>query len=374
MSSFRPKSVIVRPAERATGSVGHNSQDSDAATEDIGCREFAKSYSPYAYNTYGQVHRQSFVARRSSSNGSSPVRDAADHYKSRSTDDTVPSATPPACSNGPPLTARNRRQPRGLSMLVLPKSGQSIGSFTVDGFHRAACDVVGRGMISSRLTARGGLLVEVSSSSSARRLLKTETLCGISVDVLVPRSDQQNLGLIRDVTKWYTDEEVADRLSSQGVVQARRIKARARDGDVAASRDNAQPTDKVVLVFMPHEERPRYVILDAVEREVEEYRPEIPQCFECCRVGHIAKYCPFNVRCARCGGPHRSLLCDQRIRCPNCGQAHRANSRFCPAHQGRFYWQTSSTTTTAGDNHRVSSLHSVVQLPDKNRETDAVKE
>lgn len=260
-------------------------------------------------------------------------------------------------------------------MLVQPKSGQGIESFTVQGFHRATCDVVEHGLISSRLTARGGLLVEVTSASAARRLLRTETLCGVAVDVQVPRSDQHNVGLIRGVTKWYTDEEVADQLSSQGVVQARRVRTRARDGDQAAasSQDNGQPTDRVVLVFMPHEERPRYVTLDAVEREVEEYRPETPQCFECQRMGHVARHCPFNIRCARCGGPHPAVHCDQhRIRCANCGQGHRATYRLCPARQRRL--DLASFSSAGHAHHAVPNLQSVVQLPEKKRETDTSNE
>lgn len=372
MSLFHPRSVIYRPGCNDAPNC-LNSQSNGVRTEETTRQEVAKPYLPYMYNSYDQVHRQSSTARR---NSGRPLlsRDITGRYKGQ-VSNNVRHTPPPTSLDDLASTTRSRRPQRGLLMLVQPKSGQGIESFTVQGFHRATCDVVGHGLVSSRLTARGGLLVEVTSASAARRLLRTETLCGVAVDVQVPRSDQHNVGLIRGVTKWYTDEEVADQLSSQGVVQARRIRTRARDGDQAAasSQDNVQPTDKVVLVFMPHEERPRYVTLDAVEREVEEYRPETPQCFECQRMGHVARHCPFNIRCARCGGPHPTVYCDQhRIRCANCGQGHRATYRLCLARQRRL--DIASFSSAGHAHHVVPNLQSVVQLPEKKRETDTSNE
>ncbi|KAL3248677.1 hypothetical protein MRX96_056372 [Rhipicephalus microplus] len=377
MSLSRPSSAVHCLDRCDDQSYGRACQDTGATTKEIARQELAKPHLTYMYNNYDSDHRQSFVAKRKSSGRrASPSRYTVARHKGQLSNETVPSLTPPASLGGSILPTQNSRPLRGLLMLVQPKFGQSIESFTVDGFLRAACDVVSSGMISSRLTARGGLLVEVSSANVARRLLKTRTLCGLAVDVQVPRSDQQNVGLIRDVTKWYTDEEVADQLSSQGVVQARRVKTRPREGLKGAfvsSEDNAQPTDKVVLVFMPHEKRPRYVTLDAVDHEVEEYRPEVPQCYECHRVGHVARHCPFNLRCARCGGPHPAMHCDmQRMRCANCGQGHRATYRFCPARQR---WRGLRSANATGNAKSVlPNLQSVILLPDKKIEADTPTE
>ncbi|KAK8787510.1 hypothetical protein V5799_022710 [Amblyomma americanum] len=220
----------------------------------------------------------------------------------------------------------------GLLMLLTPRSGQDFASFTTGGFYKAVRSVVGTAMLlSSRSTVRGGLLVEVGSADAARKLFRTDKLCGVAVDVHIPRSDQRNVGLIHDVTKWYTDEEIAEQLSSQGVVHARRVRTRVREGSTSELR--AEATDKVMLVFMPNEERPRSVKLNAVDHEVEEYVSEVPQCFHCQRMGHVSKHCQFNTRCARCSGPHPTADCQalSPVRCANCGQGHFATWRNCPA-------------------------------------------
>lgn len=217
-------------------------------------------------------------------------------------------------------------------MLVQPKVGQSIESFTPSAFYEAACDVIGR-PLGSRVTSRGGLLVEVGSAEAARKLLKRETLCGIAVDVSIPRSYQYNVGRISGVTKWYTDEEIADQLSSQGVIQARRVNSRVKAETPESEPPRLEPSDSVELVFMPSDERPQRVTLAAIEHDVEDCNVEVPQCFHCQRMGHVSKHCLYNTRCGQCGGPHPTEDCTAvgTVRCANCGQGHLATFENCPA-------------------------------------------
>ncbi|KAH9380962.1 hypothetical protein HPB48_008181 [Haemaphysalis longicornis] len=187
---------------------------------------------PHPYNTYEDFSRRrnvrTFPISETRGRGRTPFGNVG---RGRG---WAPGAREPAANNS--STHDGQARNKGLLMLVQPKVGQSIESFTPSAFYEAACDVIGR-PLGSRVTSRGGLLVEVGSAEAARKLLKRETLCGIAVDVSIPRSYQYNVGRISGVTKWYTDEEIADQLSSQGVIQARRVNSR-----VKAETPESEPT------------------------------------------------------------------------------------------------------------------------------------
>lgn len=309
MAFRRPKSCSGGLPERRIATAGRSvHKDVGPGSANTSGGALGKPFPPpYPYNSYEDFGRRVRTFPIADTGGRAPAGRARGR-------------TPPGA---PELAAASANAgTRGLLMLVQPKMGQSIESFTPSAFFEAACDVVGR-PLGSRLTARGGLLVQVGSAEAARKLLKSEALCGIAVDVSVPRSQQHNVGRISGVTRWYTDEEIADQLSAQGVIQARRVKGRGG------------PSDAVVLVFMPGDERPRRVTLGAAEHDVEDCRDaQVPQCFHCQRMGHVAKHCLYNSRCGRCSGPHPSEDCTAQgatVRCANCGQGHLATLEDCPA-------------------------------------------
>ena len=76
---------------------------------------------------------------------------------------------------------------------------------------------------------------------------------------------------------------------------------------------------------------------DLILRHVDEYN-ELPICYNCSRIGHIAKYCKNEKRCMLCGEKHEHKNCNLvKPDCPNCKERgiikslrdHSANSKDC---------------------------------------------
>jgi hypothetical protein len=54
------------------------------------------------------------------------------------------------------------------------------------------------------------------------------------------------------------------------------------------------------------------------------------QCFNCQETGHAARNCENQLRCLKCGGPHKHKECQESsYKCCNCEEPHAACSRSC---------------------------------------------
>ena len=55
------------------------------------------------------------------------------------------------------------------------------------------------------------------------------------------------------------------------------------------------------------------------------------RCYNCPKLGHIAKNCRRNVKCGNCNQGHRTSECNQpeNLECANCEKPHASNSGDC---------------------------------------------
>ncbi|KAH7963627.1 hypothetical protein HPB52_022295 [Rhipicephalus sanguineus] len=77
-------------------------------------------------------------------------------------------------------------------------------------------------VLSHRLNKDGSLMVTISSVPAANRLLAVTDLAGIAVEARVPYSYSATYGRIRDVPVEYSDDDLKEYLSEQGVISVKR--------------------------------------------------------------------------------------------------------------------------------------------------------
>ncbi|KAH7973090.1 hypothetical protein HPB52_021165 [Rhipicephalus sanguineus] len=184
-------------------------------------------------------------------------------------------------------------------------------------------------VLSHRLNKDGSLMVTMSSVPAANRLLAVTDLAGIAVEARVPYSYSATYGRIQDVPVEYSDDDLKEYLSEQGVISAKRQVAYIpnEDGVVTETRRRS-----VILEFSKDAPLPSRVSFGFCSYPVTEYIGSATQCFRCQRHGHIAKYCNGPIRCKICAGAHTHKECTSRSqpRCANCGADHAASYGGCP--------------------------------------------
>ncbi|KAG0422671.1 hypothetical protein HPB47_001530 [Ixodes persulcatus] len=175
-------------------------------------------------------------------------------------------------------------------------------------------------------TARGGLLLKVAEVASVNKLLQIRTLGNIPIQVTIPSAYLQNFGMIKGVPLWHTDTELAEFLQPEGVIAAHHLyRRRGKPGDAAKA------SDRVILTFRPHTERPSKVNLGFTRHDVAEYIEAPPRCFNCQAFGHIAKSCKENTKRKKCGEPHSTKGCkgEAPVKCADYSGEHPANYSNC---------------------------------------------
>ena len=169
----------------------------------------------------------------------------------------------------------------------------------------------------------GSLLVECSTESHSKNLLKSKSLCGISITVNPHTYLNSSKGVIRSRDlEGVSEEEICENLSSQGVTSVKRIKVR-RNNELV-------PTNTFILTFdvptLPNSVKAGYLHIPVVP-----YIPNPLRCFKCNKFGHGQNTCRNRFTCAQCGQlDHESKACQNYMACTNCGGKHFAYSRECP--------------------------------------------
>ncbi|CAN7945588.1 unnamed protein product [Ixodes hexagonus] len=77
-------------------------------------------------------------------------------------------------------------------------------------------------LLSHRFTSDGSLAVNVTSLTSANRLLAVSTLAGITCAATVPKSYSKSIGKITGVPVEYREDELLEYLKDYGVLSLRR--------------------------------------------------------------------------------------------------------------------------------------------------------
>ncbi|KAL1442313.1 hypothetical protein MTO96_046462 [Rhipicephalus appendiculatus] len=77
-------------------------------------------------------------------------------------------------------------------------------------------------VFSHRLNKDGSVMVTMSSVPAANRLLAVTELAGVAVEAHVPHSYSATYGRIQDVPVEYSDDDLKEYLSEQGVISAKK--------------------------------------------------------------------------------------------------------------------------------------------------------
>lgn len=160
------------------------------------------------------------------------------------------------------------------------------------------------------------IAIDTRNLQTTAQLLKRETLLGVPMYAYEPRSKTHAVGVIKDVAKDITEEELKAQLKSTiKLAQLRRL------GD----------SQTVRLTFLGSE-LPSHVAVGCVRHPVTAYSPRPVQCHSCGKLGHLTPTCARQKICLRCSNAHDTEECPPNApsKCVNCGGKHHAASPHCP--------------------------------------------
>ncbi|KAK4883445.1 hypothetical protein RN001_006764 [Aquatica leii] len=170
-----------------------------------------------------------------------------------------------------------------------------------------------------------GLLVETVSIAQASRLENITNLGSTPVKVSPHAKLNQCKGVVtcRDLLNC-SEEEIVEGMSSQGVIDVRRIKTR-RNGIL-------ENTASLIITFNKPT-LPQKVKAGFHSLPVRLYIPDPIRCYKCQNFGHTTVRCVKERVCV-CGKPlHEGSPCQEPISCINCNGNHSSRSRNCPTYK-----------------------------------------
>ena len=171
--------------------------------------------------------------------------------------------------------------------------------------------------------------VEVRSREQGEKLMKMTKLLQEPITVKPHGQHNTSQGVITcTLLKGYSDAEIAEGLSEQGVTYCRRIIRNSKS-------EHPEPTATLILTFNTTEPPNRITIRTGLVEKVRLYIPLPRRCFKCHKYGHSGAKCRSTVSvCGRCGenenDDHKSKTCQQPIKCCHCNTAHLVSSKNCP--------------------------------------------
>ncbi|XP_031332884.1 uncharacterized protein LOC116163173 [Photinus pyralis] len=172
---------------------------------------------------------------------------------------------------------------------------------------------------------KGELCIETVSSKQSKQMLKCERFAGFEIVVEPHKTLNTSRGVVfcRDLLNCSLDE-IRDNLSSQGVIDVRRIRTR-RDGEFIDTANH-------VLTFNSPK-LPRNIQAAFYPLQVRPYIPNPLRCFNCQRFGHSSTSCKYEKRCVCGKPPHDEDQCEIPIECPNCKGPHKSITKTCPVYR-----------------------------------------
>lgn len=175
------------------------------------------------------------------------------------------------------------------------------------------------GVIAIRPNYRLNLLaLDTRNSESTKALLTLTSIGGIAVQVYAPHPRDAAVGIIQDVTKDISDDQLNCSLRGTApILHARRFGA----------------TSTVKVVFATPS-APAYVTLGYTRFKVHPFLSKPLQCNRCYHFGHISSGCDKAISCPRCCGAHdRSDCTSEVLRCSNCSKSHDSVSPQCKVYK-----------------------------------------
>lgn len=175
----------------------------------------------------------------------------------------------------------------------------------------------------------GNWTVEVISKEQGEKLRSMTKLLEEDVNVIPHEYHNQSMGVVTcSLLRNYTEEDITEGLSDQGITKCRRIIKRAKS-------DNPEPTSTLILTFNTSTPPDRITIRTGLTERVRPYIPLPRRCFKCQKYGHSGHKCrkPIPV-CSRCSTDitedHTEDNCQLPVNCLHCNTEHRVSSRTCP--------------------------------------------
>ncbi len=172
----------------------------------------------------------------------------------------------------------------------------------------------------------GTILFEARTDEQIEKILKTEQIAGLQVEV----TTHPTLNLCKGVVNHEdfateNEDELLSFFKSYGVTEVYRIRRKENGKEI--------PTSTLILTFnLPS--LPEYVSCGYYNLRVRQYVPNPLRCFKCQRFGHTQQRCmAVSPACAKCGNSaHDPNPCSSPARCVNCEGDHAANSNKCPTY------------------------------------------
>ena len=115
------------------------------------------------------------------------------------------------------------------------------------------------------------------------------------------------------------EEDIKDKLQSQGVTKVERMKKR-KDGQLV-------PSDSYILTINSPNIPPQ-IKLGFLIRYTKVYIPNPQRCFNCQKYGHNKRYCKNQPKCGQ--AEHDDHECENEAKCANCDCDHLVYTRNCP--------------------------------------------
>ncbi|GBO43013.1 hypothetical protein AVEN_37559-1 [Araneus ventricosus] len=184
-------------------------------------------------------------------------------------------------------------------------------------------DGISKNLKSVKKLASGDLLLETGSALQSKAFLSAKTFLDLPVTITPHKTLNFCRGVVSDDELLFSsDEEILEGLSSQGVVNVRRILTRKGTATI--------PTKHVILTFsstvLPSSIKAGYLNI-----RVRPYIPYPLRCFKCQKFGHSQTACRGKQICSRCAFEgHSYSSCQSKPNCANCHQAHESASKSCP--------------------------------------------
>lgn len=164
--------------------------------------------------------------------------------------------------------------------------------------------------------------IECATKEIANELVKKQPFEAMSV--YIPHYCKYISAVIRNIDDDLTDNELMELLS-----ESTKIKSVYRyKRTIVVEGVSKQINTNTVKIEIECDELPEFIYAYGLRIKVHQFNQRIRSCKNCCKYGHIDKYCRGERKCENCGGNCESM-CENTISCPSCSGEHVFNSEEC---------------------------------------------
>ena len=233
--------------------------------------------------------------------------------------------------------AKHAKRPESVPSVILAFDDNK-GNFKqmnvkqLEEFETALRKAIGGSPRETEIMKGGDLLIKPKDAAQVKNLLDLNKKKIISRAILCDYPNSYYAaykGQISNVPISFSDKDLLDAFSSQGVIQVERKKRMEKNNN----KEELVPTDQVILTF--NCSIPEKVKMIGISSTVSLYYDKPRKCYgKCWRIGHFAGKCRSPPTCKTCGNPKHGPSIPCRRRCINCRRDdHEADEYHkCPAY------------------------------------------